>query len=86
MEPTCGWIVAFKLDQRVDNAPAVQEVLTRHGCCIRARLGLHETSKDYCANYGVIILHCCGDPESITALVDDLGAISGVSAKSICLD
>lgn len=86
MEATCGWVVAFKLEQRADNAPHVQETLTKHGCLIRARLGLHETSKDYCANHGVIILQCCGPQEAVNALVGDLNAVSGVTAKSLCLD
>ena len=86
MNETCGWVVAFKLDARVENAKAVQDVLTKHGCAIRARLGLHETSKDYCANFGIIILHCCGCQGTIGALVEDLNAIEGVKAQSMCLE
>ena len=86
MEASCGWVVAVKVDQRTDNAVRVQEVLTRHGCLIRARLGLHETSKDYCANFGLIILHCCGSAEEVASLVGDLNGISGVTAKSLGLD
>ncbi len=82
----CGWIVAFKLDQRTENATAVQNVLTKHGCAIRARLGLHETSKDYCSSFGIIILHCCGAEAAISQMVADLNAIDGVSAKSMSLD
>jgi len=86
MASTCGWIVAFKLDQRVDNAVKVQQVLTKHGCAIKVRLGLHETSQDYCANYGLIVLHCCGTQEEIDALVGDLNAVDGVTAKCMGLD
>jgi hypothetical protein len=86
MSENCGWVIAFKLDSRVQNAPAVQEVLTKHGCLIKARLGLHETSKDYCANFGIIILQCCGCEETIGKLVADLNAIEGVKARSMCLD
>lgn len=82
----CGWVVALKLDQRTENATSVQSVLTKHGCAIKARIGLHETSKDYCANYGIIILQCCGTEEVISALVSDLNAVSGVCAKSMSLD
>ena len=85
MTENCGWVVAFKLDSRVENAVAVQDVLTKHGCAIKARLGLHETSKDYCANFGVIILHCCGCENTIGALVADLNTIEGVNAQSINL-
>jgi hypothetical protein len=86
MEGSCGHVVAFKLDKRVENAAKVQEVLTKHGCAIKARLGLHETSKDYCANFGIIILQCCGTCADIDALVSDLNSIAGVNTKSICLD
>ena len=85
MSENCGWVVAFKLDSRTQNAPAVQEVLTKHGCLIKARLGLHETSKDFCANFGVIILHCCGCEDSVGALVADLNGIEGVNAQSMNL-
>ena len=86
MSDQCGWVVAFKLDSRVENAAKVQDVLTKHGCTIRARLGLHETSKDYCANFGIIILQCCGAEGEVGALVADLNAVVGVAAKSLCLD
>jgi hypothetical protein len=86
MEAACGWIVGVKVDARVENATKVQEVLTQYGCSIKARLGLHETSKDYCANFGIIILQCCGCGDEVTKLVDALNGVDGVCAKSMCLD
>lgn len=86
MACTCGWIVALRVDSRVDNAGKVQDVLTKHGCKIKVRLGLHETSQDYCANYGLIVLHCCGSDEEVAELVGDLNAVNGVSAKSMGMD
>ena len=86
MSENCGWIIAFRLDQRVENAIRVQEVLTEFGCHIRTRLGLHEASKDYCANYGLIILQCCGSESEITAFVAGLNGITGISAKMMGLD
>ena len=86
MADTCGWIVALRVDQRTDNALKVQDVLTKHGCKIKVRLGLHETSQDYCANYGLIVLHCCACAGEISGLVDDLNAVDGVSAKSMCME
>ena len=47
---------------------------------------LHETSQDYCANYGLIVLHCCGSEEEVGQLVSDLNAVDGVSAKSMGMD
>ena len=35
-------IFGVHVTQRVDNVPAVQAVLTKYGCNIRTRLGLHD--------------------------------------------
>ena len=86
MAGNCGCVVAFKLEQRTDNATLVQEVLTKHGCLIKARLGLHEAAKDYCANHGIIILQCCGEQTQLDTLMVDLNAVPGVKAKCINLD
>ena len=59
-EVKCGTIMAIMLDRRVDNAVAVQGVLTKHGCAIRMRLGLHEVDKEFCANWGLVLLQICG--------------------------
>ena len=82
----CGFVMAVMLDKRVDNAPKVQEVLTKHGCAIRLRVGLHETGKDYCANWGLILLQLCGTCEEVGALECDLKAVDGVKIKMMELD
>ncbi len=86
MAQHCGWIVAIKLDERIDNAARLQEVLTKHGCAIKVRLGLHETSQDYCANYGVIVLHGCGSQGEIDEMMADLNGVDGVKASSMDLE
>ena len=82
----CGSIMALRLDKRVHSAGPVQEVLTKHGCAIRMRLGMHETSKDYCAEDGLILLQVCGTAEEIAALAQDLAAVEGVRVKTMSLD
>jgi hypothetical protein len=82
----CGTIMAVMLDSRVDNAVAVQSVLTKHGCAIRLRVGLHETSKEYCANWGLILLQLCATCCEAEAVKADLEAIAGVKVKSMTLD
>ena len=46
-------IMAIALEGRNRFAPNLQEILTKHGCIISMRLGLHETSKDLCADRGL---------------------------------
>jgi hypothetical protein len=85
-EKPCGTIMAIMVDRRVDVAPTVQTVLTKHGCAIRMRIGLHETDAEYCANWGLILLQVCGNCGDVEALTNDLKAIEGVKVKSMCLE
>ena len=39
-------VMAVILENRVETATKVQEVLTHFGCHIRTRLGLHQASAD----------------------------------------
>jgi hypothetical protein len=74
------------MDNRISNASKFQEVLTKNGCKIRARLGLHEASENVCANDGLIVLQPCGEKEDIEQLVKDLNTLEGVTAKLVDLN
>jgi hypothetical protein len=76
----------MRLDQRTQKAPEVQETLTKFGCNIKTRLGLHDLSDDFCANYGIVILQVCGKKDELDKLLAALNQISGVNAKMIDLD
>ncbi len=80
----CRTIMAVTIDKRMKEAPKVQEVLTRHGCIIGLRIGLHETV-NICADNGLIILSLCGTKKEIAALKRGLEAIKGVGTKSMAL-
>ena len=79
----CGSIMAVLLSKRAESALEVQKVLTEHGCIIRMRLGLHEASKDYCAEEGLILLHVSGSGEEAAALERDLSSVEGVRVKTM---
>ncbi|MGI6049794.1 MAG: hypothetical protein ACOYEI_03025 [Acetivibrionales bacterium] len=82
----CYYIIGIRMDNRVNNALAFQEALTRNGCQIKTRLGLHEVSEDSCANDGLIILQPCGTKEEVDKLVDELNSLEGITAKLIDLN
>ena len=82
---SCNHIMAVLINHRTSNAPRVQEVLTKHGCTIKMRLGLHETGEDFCSEEGLVILQICGSSEAIGALEADLNGLTGVKAKTITL-
>ena len=83
---SCYYIIGVRMDNRVANAVSFQEALTKNGCIIKARLGLHEVSADVCANDGLIVLQPCGEKAEIERLVKELNALAGVTAKLIDLN
>ncbi len=83
---SCYYVIGIRMDNRVGNALKLQEALTKNGCMIRARLGLHEASEKFCANDGFIILQPCGEKEEVEQLVEDLNGLEGIIAKLIDLN
>lgn len=77
-------IMVIKVDQRVQKAPGMQTVITKYGCNIKVRLGLHEAG-DVCSNQGLIILQTVGDREELKKFEDELNNIDGVKAKSVVI-
>ncbi len=83
---SCYYIIGVRMDNRVGNAAKFQETLTKNGCRIKARLGLHEVSDDACSNDGIIVLQPYGSKEDVEALVKDLNSLEGITAKFIDLN
>lgn len=74
------YIAALRIDKRSEKAPSVQEVLTKFGCIIKMRLGLHEAG-NVCSDRGLIILELVPDKEEIDKLLETLNSVKGVTAK-----
>jgi hypothetical protein len=74
--------MAVIISKRIAEAVKVQQVLTRHGCIIKLRVGLHETG-DVCADDGLVLLNLCGTRKDVAALKADLNKIKGVRAKTM---
>lgn len=77
-------LVLVKLKTREEEAVKVQEVLTRHGCDISVRLGLHEQAGAACSPSGVIVLQVT-TAQAVKSLVRDLKALRGVEARSVSI-
>ncbi len=78
----CRIVMAVTISKRIAEAVKVQEVLTKHGCIIKLRVGLHEAG-DVCADDGLVLLHLCATTKEVTALKTDLNKIKGVKAKTM---
>ena len=78
-------IMAVTIDPRSAHAPQVQTILTKHGCIIKTRLGLHEVSKNSCSEEGLIILHIHSSLDEIKVLENELLEVEGVKVKYMSL-
>lgn len=76
-------IMALKINQRVQKAVDVQNLLTKYGCVIKVRLGLHEATGDACSNEGLILLQLSEDTEEVRRFQQELSKIEGVTQKTI---
>ena len=81
----CGYIMAVLQENRVETATKVQEVLTRNGCNIRFRLGLHDAGLESCSNSGLILLQVCGGKSEVEQLQTELQKVSHVKVKLMSL-
>jgi hypothetical protein len=53
-------IFGVHINQRVENVPAVQAVLTKYGCNIRTRLGIHDADSTSCSPSGLLLVDVFG--------------------------
>ncbi len=76
-------ILGVRITDRVKDAVVVQDLLTKYGCSIRTRLGLHEVVEEHCSTNGLIILELTGSPDEAAKLETSLLAIEGVEVQKM---
>ncbi len=76
-------IMGVLVTNRLTEATKVQEILTKYGCNIKTRLGLHETSESYCSRTGLLILELVGDKAIWDSLEEELNVIDGIQVKGM---
>lgn len=76
-------IIGIHVEDRFDEAQQVQEILTRYGCSIKTRLGLHNTNGNNCSQGGIIILQLIPDNEKAELLINAMKKLEGVEVKEM---
>ncbi|MCX7862071.1 MAG: hypothetical protein N2449_03680 [Bacteroidales bacterium] len=76
-------VLGIYIKERSKNALAVQSLLTKYGCSIKTRIGLHEVSGEYCSNAGLILLELTGDPAEMDRLENELQKIEDVDVQKM---
>jgi hypothetical protein len=74
-------IVGVHVTDRVKKTPRIQEVFAEFGCHIKTRIGLHETSANFCSPNGLILLEMLDKPEVVDELQKKLKGIEGVDTQ-----
>jgi hypothetical protein len=77
------WILGIHITDRLQEVSDVQAILTKFGCTIKTRLGLHEVKDDFCARSGLIILELTGSREEFFKLENELLKIDGIEVKKM---
>ena len=79
-------IMGVLVTNRTQNSTTVQHILTKFGCSIKTRLGLHEVKSDKNTNYGLILLELTGDKAEWDKLEAELLNVEGVITKKISFE
>jgi hypothetical protein len=74
-------IFGIHVVNRPENIPPVQSCLTKYGCNIRTRLGIHDASETTCSPSGLILVDAFGDDAAVEAFYRELGELQGVELK-----
>jgi hypothetical protein len=77
------WILGIHVSDRVKKAELIQPVLTKFGCTIRTRLGLHDITEEFSSPTGMILLELTGDPKEYVKLENELLKIDGLEVKKM---
>lgn len=77
------WILGIHVSDRVKKAELIQPVLTKFGCTIRTRLGLHDVAEEFSSPTGLILLELTGDPAEFPKLENELLKIEGLEVKKM---
>jgi len=78
-------LLVVLIGSRVRKALPVQEILTRYGCIVKTRLGIHDAGKNGCADTGLIILELIPQGPRIKKLKKELDALPGVKAQLVTI-
>lgn len=76
-------VLGIYIQERSKNALAVQNLLTKFGCSIKTRLGLHEVVDGFCSNSGLILLELTGDKIEMDNLEKELKKLSEVEIQKM---
>ena len=62
-------IIGISINNRTNDSLKLQEILTKYGCLIKTRIGLHDMGEYKCLNYGIVLIEVI---DKINEIYDEL--------------
>ena len=76
-------ILGVMINDPAKGADKIQSILTKYGCVIRTRLGMHDIDEEYASDTGLMLLELIGDMHECLRLENELLALDGVEVQKI---
>lgn len=77
-------IIGLKLSNRISTSPVFQNIISKYGCIINTRIGLHSNCSRICSSYGIILLEIV-DNSNVIPLKKELLDIDGITLDTLIL-
>jgi hypothetical protein len=76
-------ILGVMINEPGKDSGNIQSILTKYGCSIRTRLGLHDIDEEYARESGLMLLELIGDVQECLRLENELLALEGVEVQKM---
>jgi hypothetical protein len=76
-------ILGVMINDPAKGADKIQSILTKYGCVIRTRLGMHDMDEEYASDTGLMLLELIGDIHECLRLENELLALEGVEVQKM---
>lgn len=79
-------VFGVKLIQRTLSSLKFQEILTKYGCNIKTRIGLHHVTDNVCSSEGVILIEAIGEQSIINDFEEELKLLDEVELQKMTFE
>lgn len=76
-------ILGVMINEPSKDASLIQNILSKYGCSIRTRLGLHDIDEGYATDTGLMLLELTGDLQECQRLENELLALDGIEIQKM---
>ena len=76
-------ILGVMINDPSKGAEKIQSILSKYGCSIRTRLGMHDMDEEYSTETGLMLLELIGDMQECLRLENELLELDGVDVQKM---